>query len=238
MPPRVGSDRKGRLKSHDNILCWRYFIGFQWPLPSDRTRPPCRVGSCPSSCCSPSHSPCPTRRRVGGAAASEGPPAPTAPVPTGPVPSLRSKARQLRTAFHKNGSGKEKIMAEVSGERARRALASSLGRHLAEVGRPRAARRHAALPLAGLRLGLGLGLGSGLARSVASQVRLQNERLDTVNRSGTPSPAFGVSLAHLRRAEMIAVSCTRRRSSRGQCRTASAQGRNVGFGRGFGGPTP
>ena len=75
-------------------------------------------------------------------------------------------------------------------------------------------------------------------RCVASQVRLQSDRLDTVNRSGTPGLAFGVSLAHLRRAEMIAVSCTRRRSCCGQCRTASAQGRNVGFGRGFGGPTP
>ena len=33
-------------------------------------------------------------------------------------------------------------------------------------------------------------------RCVASQVRHQNERLDTVNRSGTPGLAFGAFLAH------------------------------------------
>ena len=34
------------------------------------------------------------------------------------------------------------------------------------------------------------------ARCVASQVRHQNERLDTVNRSGTPCPAFGAPMTH------------------------------------------
>ena len=33
-------------------------------------------------------------------------------------------------------------------------------------------------------------------RCVASQVRLQSERLDTVRRSGAPCPAFGAPMAH------------------------------------------
>ena len=183
---------------------------------------------------------------VSHASTSEGPPAPTAPVPTGLVPSLRSTARQLRTAFHKNGSGEEKWRKyQVS---ARSALASSLGRLRAAHLQASCCRLHQhatshmlwATRVRYLRSGLGSGL--GLARCVASQVRLPSDRLDTVKRPSAPSPAFGVSLAQLRRAETIAVSCIRRRSCCGQCRTASAhasaQGRNVGFGRGVGGPMP
>ena len=75
-------------------------------------------------------------------------------------------------------------------------------------------------------------------RCVASQVvRLQSERVDTVKRPNAPGPSFGAFLAHLRRARTIAVSCIRRRARRGQGRTVSTRGRNVGFGRGSGGPT-